>query len=87
MVVGLYRIYSFIDSKVLSLKHTGHTYSSSSVSDIRVSKQNFEDAYNKVHPSVSKKVRKYKPGCPQVPLFDFQLISALPSSNYLDQVF
>ncbi|XP_039994823.1 nuclear valosin-containing protein-like [Xiphias gladius] len=33
----------------------GHVYSSGSVSDIRVSKQNFEDAFEKVRPSVSKK--------------------------------
>uniref|UniRef100_A0A8C2XIS0 Nuclear VCP like n=1 Tax=Cyclopterus lumpus TaxID=8103 RepID=A0A8C2XIS0_CYCLU len=34
----------------------GHTFSSGSVSDIRVSKQNFDDAFKKVRPSVSKKV-------------------------------
>ncbi|XP_070696810.1 nuclear valosin-containing protein-like isoform X3 [Pempheris klunzingeri] len=34
---------------------SGSTPSSGSVSDIRVSKQNFEDAFKKVHPSVSKR--------------------------------
>ncbi|KAM6956616.1 nuclear valosin-containing protein-like [Aplochiton taeniatus] len=34
---------------------TGHTFSSGPVVDIRVSKQNFEDAFKKVRPSVSKK--------------------------------
>ncbi|XP_044068952.1 nuclear valosin-containing protein-like isoform X3 [Siniperca chuatsi] len=34
---------------------SGHTYSSGSVSDIRVNKQNFDDAFKKVRPSVSKK--------------------------------
>ncbi|XP_053189271.1 nuclear valosin-containing protein-like isoform X1 [Scomber japonicus] len=34
---------------------SGHTYSCGSVADIRVSKQNFEDAFKKVCPSVSKK--------------------------------
>ncbi|XP_053087023.1 nuclear valosin-containing protein-like isoform X1 [Pangasianodon hypophthalmus] len=38
-----------------ALAHTGHTFSSSSVKDIRVSRQNFEDAFKKVRPSVSKK--------------------------------
>uniref|UniRef100_A0A8C9S342 Nuclear VCP like n=1 Tax=Scleropages formosus TaxID=113540 RepID=A0A8C9S342_SCLFO len=33
-----------------------HTFSSNSVVDIRVSRQNFEDAFKKVRPSVSKKV-------------------------------
>ncbi|XP_034408643.1 nuclear valosin-containing protein-like isoform X3 [Cyclopterus lumpus] len=37
---------------------TGHTFSSGSVSDIRVSKQNFDDAFKKVRPSVSKKEQK-----------------------------
>ncbi|TSP25445.1 Nuclear valosin-containing protein-like [Bagarius yarrelli] len=37
------------------LPHAGHTTSSSSVKDIQVSKQNFEDAFKKVRPSVSKK--------------------------------
>ncbi|XP_026164495.1 nuclear valosin-containing protein-like isoform X2 [Mastacembelus armatus] len=33
----------------------GHTYSSGSIADLRVSKQNFEDAFKKVRPSVCKK--------------------------------
>ncbi|XP_056291248.1 nuclear valosin-containing protein-like isoform X2 [Pseudoliparis swirei] len=37
---------------------TGHTFSSGSVADIRVSKQNFDDAFKKVRPSVSKKEQK-----------------------------
>ncbi|XP_054455808.1 nuclear valosin-containing protein-like isoform X2 [Anoplopoma fimbria] len=36
----------------------GHTLSSGSVADIRVSKQNFDDAFKKVRPSVSKKEQK-----------------------------
>lgn len=39
--------------------HTGHTYCSGSVTDMRVNKQNFDDAFKKVRPSVSKKVRAY----------------------------
>ncbi|XP_060720378.1 nuclear valosin-containing protein-like isoform X1 [Tachysurus vachellii] len=35
--------------------HAGHTFSSGSVKDIRVSRQNFEEAFKKVRPSVSKK--------------------------------
>lgn len=35
--------------------HTGHSFSSGPVKDILVSRQNFEDAFKKVHPSVSKK--------------------------------
>ncbi|KAF5898761.1 nuclear valosin-containing protein-like isoform X1, partial [Clarias magur] len=38
-----------------ALAHTGHTFSSRSVKDIRVSRQNFEEAFKKVRPSVSKK--------------------------------
>uniref|UniRef100_A0A673VLG2 Nuclear VCP like n=1 Tax=Salmo trutta TaxID=8032 RepID=A0A673VLG2_SALTR len=34
---------------------SGHSYSNGPVADIRVSKQNFEDAFKKVRPSVSKK--------------------------------
>ncbi|XP_074531519.1 nuclear valosin-containing protein-like isoform X3 [Halichoeres trimaculatus] len=34
---------------------SGHTFSSGSVTEIRVNRQNFEDAFKKVHPSVSKK--------------------------------
>lgn len=45
---------------VCVLLHIGHTFSSGSVADIRVSKQNFDDAFKKVRPSVSKKVRKYE---------------------------
>uniref|UniRef100_A0AAQ6IK12 AAA+ ATPase domain-containing protein n=1 Tax=Anabas testudineus TaxID=64144 RepID=A0AAQ6IK12_ANATE len=62
-----------IDLKVCSLLHTGHTYSSGPVSDIRVSKENFEDAFKKVRPSVSKKVRKCKSWrypCPTVGALD-----------------
>lgn len=36
---------------------TGHSFSSGPVKDILVSRQNFEDAFKKVRPSVSKKVR------------------------------
>lgn len=39
------------------MHRSGHTFSSGPVVDIRVSKQNFEDAFKKVRPSVSKKVR------------------------------
>ncbi|XP_042560882.1 nuclear valosin-containing protein-like isoform X2 [Clupea harengus] len=35
--------------------HTGHSFSAGPVEDIRVSQQNFEDAFKKVRPSVSKK--------------------------------
>ncbi|PWS21887.1 AAA family ATPase, partial [Enterococcus faecium] len=35
--------------------HTVHSFSSGPVEDIRVSRQNFEDAFKKVRPSVSKK--------------------------------
>ncbi|XP_071236680.1 nuclear valosin-containing protein-like [Salvelinus alpinus] len=35
--------------------YTGHSYSNGPVADIRVSKQNFEDAFKKVRPSVSKR--------------------------------
>ncbi|XP_062319507.1 nuclear valosin-containing protein-like isoform X1 [Osmerus eperlanus] len=34
---------------------SGHTFSKGSVADIRVTKENFEDAFKKVRPSVSKK--------------------------------
>ena len=33
-----------------------HTFSSGPVADIKVTSQNFEDAFKKVRPSVSKKV-------------------------------
>ncbi|XP_023118596.1 nuclear valosin-containing protein-like isoform X1 [Amphiprion ocellaris] len=36
----------------------GHTYTSNSVADIRVSKLNFEEAFGKVRPSVSQKDQK-----------------------------
>lgn len=42
-------------SQFLSASFSGHTFSSGSVTEIRVSKQNFEDAFKKVRPSVSKK--------------------------------
>ncbi|XP_029926909.1 nuclear valosin-containing protein-like isoform X2 [Myripristis murdjan] len=38
-----------------SPSYSGHTFSSCPVTDIRVSRQNFEDAFKKVRPSVSKK--------------------------------
>ncbi|XP_068423847.1 nuclear valosin-containing protein-like isoform X2 [Clinocottus analis] len=37
---------------------SGHTFTSGSVADIRVSQQNFDDAFKKVRPSVSKKDQK-----------------------------
>ncbi|KAJ3610691.1 hypothetical protein NHX12_022783, partial [Muraenolepis orangiensis] len=40
-----------------SLLPSGHTFSSGPVVDIRVTKQNFDDAFKKVRPSVSKKDR------------------------------
>uniref|UniRef100_W5KPH2 Nuclear VCP like n=1 Tax=Astyanax mexicanus TaxID=7994 RepID=W5KPH2_ASTMX len=45
---------SHLSSKT-PLTHTEHTFSSGSVKDIRVSRQNFEEAFKKVRPSVSKK--------------------------------
>uniref|UniRef100_A0A7N9AQX2 Nuclear VCP like n=1 Tax=Mastacembelus armatus TaxID=205130 RepID=A0A7N9AQX2_9TELE len=53
-----FTIHAFINSKVCLPLQTGHTYSSGSIADLRVSKQNFEDAFKKVRPSVCKKVRK-----------------------------
>ncbi|XP_066507015.1 nuclear valosin-containing protein-like [Hoplias malabaricus] len=38
-----------------SVTHTEHTFSSGSAKDIRVSRSNFEEAFKKVRPSVSKK--------------------------------
>ncbi|KAM4615467.1 nuclear valosin-containing protein-like isoform 2-T2 [Polymixia lowei] len=38
-----------------SPSYSGHTFSSGPVADIKVNKQNFEDAFKKVWPSVSKK--------------------------------
>ncbi|XP_076598558.1 nuclear valosin-containing protein-like isoform X2 [Chaetodon auriga] len=55
--VNALRVY--LKSQNASASSSGHTYSSGSVTDIRVSKQNFDDAFKKVRPSVSKKVRKY----------------------------
>ncbi|XP_041803432.1 nuclear valosin-containing protein-like isoform X2 [Chelmon rostratus] len=44
-----------LSSQNSSASSSGHTYSSSSVTDIRVNKQNFDDAFKKVRPSVSQK--------------------------------
>uniref|UniRef100_A0A4W5R1D4 Nuclear VCP like n=1 Tax=Hucho hucho TaxID=62062 RepID=A0A4W5R1D4_9TELE len=41
--------------------YTGHSYSNGPVADIRVSKQNFEDAFKKVRPSVLKEMRVTNP--------------------------
>ena len=38
------------------MHHSDHTFSSGTVADIKVTSQNFEDAFKKVRPSVSKKV-------------------------------
>ncbi|GLD65205.1 nuclear valosin-containing protein-like isoform X1 [Lates japonicus] len=46
---------AYIKSQNSPAVSSGHAYSSGSVADIRVSKQNFEDAFKKVRPSVSKK--------------------------------
>ncbi|XP_026210548.1 nuclear valosin-containing protein-like isoform X2 [Anabas testudineus] len=46
---------AFLKSQHSPATSSGHTYSSGPVSDIRVSKENFEDAFKKVRPSVSKK--------------------------------
>ncbi|XP_020493941.2 nuclear valosin-containing protein-like isoform X1 [Labrus bergylta] len=51
--VNALRVY--MKSQNSSASCSGHTYSSGSVAEIRVSKQNFEDAFKKVRPSVSKK--------------------------------
>ncbi|KAL6101420.1 nvl [Pungitius sinensis] len=45
----------YLKSQPPQASSTGHTFSSGSVADIRVSKQNFDDALKKVCPSVSKK--------------------------------
>ncbi|KAM8860325.1 nuclear valosin-containing protein-like isoform 2-T3 [Spinachia spinachia] len=45
----------YLKSQPPKAASTGHTFSSGSVADIRVSKQNFDDALKKVRPSVSKK--------------------------------
>uniref|UniRef100_A0A8C7I533 Nuclear VCP like n=1 Tax=Oncorhynchus kisutch TaxID=8019 RepID=A0A8C7I533_ONCKI len=42
-------------SESVLINPSGHSYSNGPVADIRVSKQNFEDAFKKVRPSVSKK--------------------------------
>ena len=52
-ITGLNSCLLFI---LFSLFHTGHTFTAGPVVDIRVSKLNFEDAFKKVRPSVSKKV-------------------------------
>ncbi|KAF3708497.1 Nuclear valosin-containing protein-like [Channa argus] len=46
---------AFLKSMHSPPSFSGHTYSSGCVAEIRVSKQNFEDAFKKVRPSVSKK--------------------------------
>uniref|UniRef100_A0A7N5ZTR8 AAA+ ATPase domain-containing protein n=1 Tax=Anabas testudineus TaxID=64144 RepID=A0A7N5ZTR8_ANATE len=64
---------AFLKSQHSPATSSGHTYSSGPVSDIRVSKENFEDAFKKVRPSVSKKVRKCKSWrypCPTVGALD-----------------
>ncbi|XP_068597171.1 nuclear valosin-containing protein-like [Brachionichthys hirsutus] len=48
---------TYLKSQQSSAVSCGHTYSSA-VADIRVSKQNFDDAFKKVRPSVSKKDQK-----------------------------
>ncbi|XP_077960733.1 nuclear valosin-containing protein-like isoform X1 [Gasterosteus aculeatus] len=45
----------YLKSQPPQAASTGHTFSSDSVADLRVSKQNFDDALKKVRPSVSKK--------------------------------
>ncbi|XP_042358735.1 nuclear valosin-containing protein-like isoform X2 [Plectropomus leopardus] len=49
---------AYLKSQHSSASAPGHTLSSGSVTNIRVSKLNFEDAFNKVRPSVSKKDQK-----------------------------
>uniref|UniRef100_A0A673C2T7 AAA+ ATPase domain-containing protein n=1 Tax=Sphaeramia orbicularis TaxID=375764 RepID=A0A673C2T7_9TELE len=51
---------SLLTFALCCLSLSGHTYPSAPVADISVSKQNFEDAFNKVRSSVSKKVKKWK---------------------------
>ncbi|KAK2848621.1 hypothetical protein Q5P01_008455 [Channa striata] len=46
---------AFLKSQHSPASSSGHTFSTGCVADIRVSKQNFEDAFKKVRPSVSKK--------------------------------
>ncbi|KAM8738841.1 nuclear valosin-containing protein-like isoform 1-T1 [Acanthopagrus schlegelii] len=49
---------AYLKSQHSSASSFGHTDSSGSLADIRVSKQNFDDAFKKVRPSVSKKDQK-----------------------------
>ncbi|XP_029305231.1 nuclear valosin-containing protein-like isoform X2 [Cottoperca gobio] len=49
---------AYLKSQPSSVSTTGHTFSSGPVTDIRVSKLNFDDAFKKVRPSVSKKEQK-----------------------------
>ncbi|XP_042070293.1 nuclear valosin-containing protein-like isoform X2 [Haplochromis burtoni] len=46
---------TYLKSQPSSAASPGHTHSSGSAADIRVSKHNFEDAFGKVRPSVSTK--------------------------------
>ncbi|XP_076748066.1 nuclear valosin-containing protein-like isoform X6 [Maylandia zebra] len=46
---------TYLKSQPSSAASPGHTHSSGSAADIRVSKDNFEDAFGKVRPSVSTK--------------------------------
>ncbi|KAL7382883.1 hypothetical protein ABVT39_000834 [Epinephelus coioides] len=49
---------AYMKSQHSSASSPGHSFSSGSVTDIRVSKCNFDDAFKKVRPSVSKKDQK-----------------------------
>uniref|UniRef100_A0AAX7SY21 AAA+ ATPase domain-containing protein n=1 Tax=Astatotilapia calliptera TaxID=8154 RepID=A0AAX7SY21_ASTCA len=49
---------TYLKSQPSSAASPGHTHSSGSAADIRVSKDNFEDAFGKVRPSVSTKMRE-----------------------------
>ncbi|XP_028325057.1 nuclear valosin-containing protein-like isoform X2 [Gouania willdenowi] len=49
---------TFLKSQNPSVSSCGHTCTSATVADIRVSKHNFEEAFRKVRPSVSKKEQK-----------------------------
>ncbi|XP_075932740.1 nuclear valosin-containing protein-like isoform X2 [Anarhichas minor] len=51
--VNALRVY--LKSQNSQTTSSGHTFTSGSVADIRVSNQNFDDAFKKVRPSVSKK--------------------------------
>lgn len=46
---------AYLKSQHSPASFSGHTYCSGSVTDMRVNKQNFDDAFKKVRPSVSKK--------------------------------